>query len=227
LNPFDDERDLPIHDGNKRKPSKAEEVKSQKRALARSALSNVYAFFNALIVALCGADSGYEATEISLLESGALCPRQAGHADYPIDVACADENKRKPFFSLLIPACHMPAHLWVWPGSHRLMEHVINANYRRGHHAAGLDFYVEALQQKAGMELGTTIAPVDVVVGGAQACAFLGHVVHAGAENFRNEVHYRFHCYCQLKDTGKEHNSANSLPMCVAELCSDSVRMLP
>jgi len=227
LNPFDDPRDEPLREGARpKKLSKDEELKKEKRAKARFSISNVYGFFNALIVALCGADSKYEATEISLLESEPLCPRQSGHADYPIDVACADEYKGKPFFSLLIPACYIPAHLWVWSGSHNLMENVLNANYEAGHHAAGADFFVQSLQGRAGMELGKTIAPVDVVVGGGQACAFLGHLVHAGAENYRNVKHYRFHCYVQATE-GKEHNTANALPMCVAELCSDCVRMEP
>jgi hypothetical protein len=72
----------------------------------------------------------------------------------------------------------------------------------------------------AGIELGMTIVPV--VVG--QTCAFLGHVVHAGAENYRNVKHYTCHCYVQARDTGKEPNTANALPMCV--LYSDSVRTL-
>uniref|UniRef100_A0A7S1E290 Uncharacterized protein n=1 Tax=Hemiselmis andersenii TaxID=464988 RepID=A0A7S1E290_HEMAN len=59
--------------------------KGGKRREAQRLVRGVYGFFNALILALCGDDS-YEATEVSLLRSLPGCPRQAGHADYPIDV---------------------------------------------------------------------------------------------------------------------------------------------
>ena len=59
MNPFDDPRDVPLPEGEKpRKLSKDEKLKKEKRAKARFSISNVYRFFNALIVALCGADSG-------------------------------------------------------------------------------------------------------------------------------------------------------------------------
>mmetsp|Transcript_9744 Transcript_9744/g.22755 ORF Transcript_9744/g.22755 Transcript_9744/m.22755 type:complete len:119 (+) Transcript_9744:1168-1524(+) len=88
----------------------------------------------------------------------------------------------------------MPAHLWLWPGSHRLMEQVLNSNSERGQHAAGADFYIGSLQRLAGMREGDTITPVDRVVGGGQACAFLGHVVHAGSESqCAVATHYRWH----------------------------------
>jgi len=192
---------------------------------AEQLVKGIYAFFNCLIAAVCGSDELYEATEVSLLESLPGCPRQAGHADYPIDVlgSCYLEL---PHFSLLIPACSMPAHLWLWPGSHRLMEQVLNSNSIRGHHAGGADFYIGSLQGLAGMRMGETIAPVNRVVGGGQACAFLGHVVHAGAESHCATCsHYRWHCYVQRKGTSKENNSANGLPRCVAALCTDSLRM--
>mmetsp|Transcript_30808 Transcript_30808/g.74351 ORF Transcript_30808/g.74351 Transcript_30808/m.74351 type:complete len:124 (+) Transcript_30808:1168-1539(+) len=121
----------------------------------------------------------------------------------------------------------MPAHLWLWPGSHRLMEQVLNSNSERGQHAAGADFYIGSLQRLAGMREGDTITPVDRVVGGGQACAFLGHVVHAGSESqCAVATHYRWHCYVQRKGTTKEDNSANGLPRGVAAICSDSLRMV-
>lgn len=190
---------------------------------AQKLVTGIYAFFNCLIAAVC---EGYEATEVSLLESLPRCPRQAGHADYPIDIV-GDLYLQLPHFSLLIPACSMPAHLWLWPGSHRLMEQVINCNYSRGQHAGGGDFYIGPLQTLTKMKMGATIAPVNMVVGGGQACAFLGHVVHAGAESHCATCsHYRWHCYVQRKGTSKETNSANGLPRCVAALCTDSLRMV-
>ena len=44
-----------------------------------------------------------------------------------------------------------------------------------------------------GVHIGRTIAPEQYVIGGGQACAFLGHVVHAGSENDCKTPHYRWH----------------------------------
>jgi len=209
-------------------PAEAEEEvnKRLKRAEGQRLVKGVYGFFNALICALLGNDNTYEATEVSLLRSLPGCPRQAGHGDYPIDVLGSDYIAR-PHFSILVPACDMPAHLWLWPGSHKLMEQVLNSNSDRGQHASGADFYIGSLQRLTGMKPGKTIAPEDVVVGGGQACAFLGHVVHAGAESqCAVATHYRWHCYVQRKGTSKENNSANGLPRGVSAICSDSLRMV-
>ena len=81
-----------------------------------------------------------------------------------------------------------------------------------------------SLQHLAGVHIGRTIAPEQYVIGGGQACAFLGHVVRAGSENDCKTPHYRWHCCVQRKDTDKENNSANGLPRSVALICRDSMR---
>ena len=205
----------------------SDKSKSKKAARKRAQVlvTSMYAFFNSLIAAVCGRDTQYRAIEVSLLESLPGCPRQAGHADYPIDLI-GERSHKQPHFSLLLPACSMPAHLVLWPGSHRLMQHVADNNHFHGNHNSGGDFHTQTLQESAGMQLGETIAPVEMVVSGGHACAFLGHVVHAGAQSPYTCPHYRWHCYVQEKGSEKDANSANGLPMCVAVLCTDSLRLI-
>lgn len=105
------------------------------------------------------------------------------------------------------------------------MQEVINQNCMKGPHACGSDFSIGSLQSAVGMPLGQTIDPKLLVIGKDHACAFLGHVVHAGAENIFTVANKRWHCYVQRRNTTKEPNAANGLPMSVAMLCRDSLRM--
>lgn len=207
------------------KKVKTDKKIQEKMEEGQKLVNNVYAFFNLMILLFFGSE--YEATEVSLLMSLPGCPRQAGHADYPMTIINNEEYLKLPHFSILLPACSIASHLWLWPKSHLLMEQVDSSNYQQGQcDADGTAFYLGSLREKAGLSIGETISPVDKVIGGGEACAFLGHVVHAGAENpWASIKHYRWHCYVQKKGTVKPSNSANGLPRGVAELCSDALRM--
>jgi len=84
---------------------------------------------------------------------------------------------------------------------------------------------VSHLQKAAGLQAGEVIEPKELVMDCGQACAFLGHVVHAGADNIHwGATHYRWHCYTMPKGAKKEDNDANSLPLALACICRDSLR---
>eukprot|EP00283_Hemiselmis_rufescens_P027199 CAMPEP_0173468980 /NCGR_PEP_ID=MMETSP1357-20121228/77122_1 /TAXON_ID=77926 /ORGANISM="Hemiselmis rufescens, Strain PCC563" /LENGTH=554 /DNA_ID=CAMNT_0014437207 /DNA_START=1590 /DNA_END=3256 /DNA_ORIENTATION=+ len=192
----------------RRKLPKPETHTTRKELVAR-----VYLFFSLLVSLVAGDD--YEAREVSLLKSLPGCPRQSGHTDFDHSVYCQPGYKERPFFSLLVPAID-PARLILWPGSHRAAAGVEGCNVQCG--KKGQATRVSHLQKLAGLAPGEVIEPKELVMDCCQACAFLGHVVHAGADNTHWGVtHYRWHCYVMpKKGAKKDDNDANPLPVALA-----------